>query len=180
MVPEIRARRPDLNLGEIAILYPAAFIGDEVATAAANNGYGVIRTDGNALYPRGSRLMRWLEQCAMWCCGGWRSGRPRVSRVIAEGTRLFHELLATDEDRLEFQRDLIATLWDRRDDTLSLHEWLVVLRDEIINPRPSVRLWGAQSPLRIAALTSANLPTFLQTRPSRMSHVSTVLIAWRA
>lgn len=135
LIPEIRARRPDLNVGEIAILYPAAFIGDEVATAAANNGYGMIRTDGNALYPRGSRLMRWLEQCAMWCCGGWRSGQPRVSRVIAEGARLFHELLATDDDRLEFQRDLIATLWDRRDDTLSLHDWLVSLRDEIIKPR---------------------------------------------
>lgn len=135
LIPEIRARRPDLNLGEIAILYPAAFIGDEVATAAANNGYGVIRTDGNALYPRGSRLMRWLEQSAMWCCGGWRSGQPRVSRVIAEGARLFYELLATDDDRLEFQRDLIATLWDRRDDTLSLHDWLVAMRDEIIKPR---------------------------------------------
>lgn len=135
LIPEIRARRPDLNVGEIAILYPAAFIGDEVATAAANNGYGVIRTDGNALYPRGSRLMRWLEQCAMWCCGGWRSGQPRVSRVIAEGARLFHELLATDDNRLEFQRDLIATLWDRRDDTLSLQDWLVALRDEIIKPR---------------------------------------------
>lgn len=135
LIPEMRARRPDLNLGEVAILYPAAFIGDEVATAAVNNGYGVIRTDGNALYPRGSRLMRWLEQCAMWCCGGWRSGQPRVARVIAEGARLFHELLATDDDRLQFQRDLIATLWDRRDDTLSLHDWLVALRDEIIKPR---------------------------------------------
>lgn len=30
---------------------------------------------------------------------------------------------------------MIATLWDRRDDTLSLHDWLVALRDEIIKPR---------------------------------------------
>lgn len=135
LIPDILARRPGLNLGEIAILYPAAFIGDEVATAATSNGYGLIRTDGNALYPRGSRLMRWLEQCAMWCCGGWRSGQPRVSRVISEGARLFHELLATDDDRLEFQRDLIVTLWDRRDEALSLHDWLVALRDEIIKPR---------------------------------------------
>lgn len=135
LIPAILARRPDLNLAEIAILYPAAFIGDEVATAAASNGYGVIRTDGNALYPRGSRLMRWLEQCAMWCCGGWRSGQPRVSRVISEGVRLFHELLATDDDRLEFQRDLIATLWYRRDEAFSLHDWLAALRDEIIKPR---------------------------------------------
>ncbi|WP_395495697.1 ATP-dependent helicase [Acetobacter sp. KSO5] len=135
LIPEILARRPGLNLSEIAILYPAAFIGDEVATAAMSHGYGVIRTDGNALYPRGSRLMRWLEQCAMWCCGGWRSGQPRVSRVISEGAGLFHELLATDDDRLEFQRDLIATLWDCRDEAFSLHDWLTALRDKIIKPR---------------------------------------------
>lgn len=135
LIPEILARRPGLNLSEIAILYPAAFIGDEVATAATSSGYGVIRTDGNALYPRGSRLMRWLEQCAMWCCGGWRSGQPRVSRVISEGARLFHELLATDYDRLEFQRDLISTLWDRRDEAFSLHDWLAAIRDEIIKSR---------------------------------------------
>lgn len=135
LIPEIFARRPGLNPGEIAILYPAAFIGDEVAAAATNNGYGVIRTDGNALYPRGSRLMRWLEQCAMWCCGGWRTGKPRVSRVVSEGAQLFHELLTTDDDRLEFQRDLIAALWDRRDETFGLYNWLVTMRDEIIKPR---------------------------------------------
>jgi superfamily I DNA/RNA helicase len=117
------------------VLYPAAFIGDEVASAAADNGYAVIRTDGNALYPRGRRLMRWLEQCAMWCCGGWRSGQPRISRVFAEGTRLFHEVVGSEEDRLEFQGSLIAALWDRRDDTISLHSWLIALREEIIRPR---------------------------------------------
>lgn len=134
LIPEMCARRPNLNLGEIAVLYPAAFIGDEVAFAAADNGYAVIRTDGNALYPRGSRLMRWLEQCAMWCCGGWRSGQPRISRVINGGVRLFHEVLGSDEDRLKFQRSLVAALWDRRDETISLHDWLFALRDEIIRP----------------------------------------------
>jgi DNA helicase-2/ATP-dependent DNA helicase PcrA len=135
LIPEILARRPGLNLGEIAILYPAAFIGDDLASAASSNGYSIIRTDGNALYPRGSRIMRWLEQCAMWCCGGWRSGQPRISRVITEGGRLFHELLNNDDDRLAFQRDIIATLWHRRDETFSLHGWLTALRDEIIQPR---------------------------------------------
>ncbi|WP_319567945.1 ATP-dependent helicase [Cohaesibacter marisflavi] len=134
LIPEICARRPDQNLGEIAVLYPAAFIGDEVASAAADNGYAVVRSDGNALYPRGSRLMRWLEQCAVWCCGGWRSGQPRITRVIAEGARLFHEVLGGEEDRLEFQSTLIDALWGRRDDTISLHDWLVALRDEIIRP----------------------------------------------
>lgn len=135
LIPEIRERRPDLNLGEIAVLYPAAFLGDEVATAAADNGYSIIRTDGNALYPRGSRLLRWLEQCAMWCCDGWRSGRPRLSRLVTEGARLFHEALVDEEDRLVFQRDLTAALWERRDETLGLHDWLAALRSDIIKPR---------------------------------------------
>ncbi|PNQ04015.1 ATP-dependent helicase [Sphingobium sp. SA916] len=135
LIPEIRERRPDLNLGEIAILYPAAFLGDEVAQAATANGISIIRTDGNSLYPRGSRLMRWLEQCAMWCCGGWRSGRPRLSRVIGDGARVFHEGITYEDARVEFQRDLTAALWDRRDETLGLHDWLASLRSDIIRPR---------------------------------------------
>ncbi|AXS39239.1 ATP-dependent helicase [Breoghania sp. L-A4] len=132
LIPEIRERRPDIILGEIAVLYPAAFLGDDVANAAAEYGYSVIRTDGNALYPRGSRLMRWLEQCAMWCCGGWRSGTPRLSRVVSEGTRLFYEAIADEDKRLAFQRDLTAALWDRRDESLGLYDWLTALRDDII------------------------------------------------
>lgn len=138
LISEIRERRPDINLGEIAVLYPAAFLGDEVANAAAEHGYSVIRTDGNALYPRGSRLMRWLEQCAMWCCGGWRSGMPRLSRVVSEGSRLFHEAIIDEDGRLAFQRDLTAALWDRRDETLGLYEWLTALRDDIIRPRVDI------------------------------------------
>lgn len=38
LISEIRERRPDINLGEIAVLYPAAFLGDEVANAAAEHG----------------------------------------------------------------------------------------------------------------------------------------------
>ena len=134
LIPEIRERRPDLDLGEVAVLYTAAFIGDEVANAAEGAGYSVTRTDANALYPRSSRLLRWLEQCAMWCCGGWRSGDPRLSRVIGEGSRLFHEVLIDDAARLEFQRALTAALWSRRDDTLGLCDWLTELREEIVAP----------------------------------------------
>ena len=135
LIPEIRERRPNMNFGEIAVLYPAAFLGDEVAKAAAEHGYSVIRTDGNALYPRGSKLMRWLEQCAMWCCGGWRSGTPLLSRVVSEGIRLFHEAITDEDEKLAFQRDLTAVLWNHRDEMLGLHNWLVVLRDGIIRSR---------------------------------------------
>lgn len=71
----------------------------------------------------------------MWCCGGWRSGTPRLSRVVSEGSRLFHEAMTDEDQRLAFQRDLTAALWDRREETLGLYEWLTALRDDIIRPR---------------------------------------------
>ncbi|MBA0166137.1 ATP-dependent helicase [Pectobacterium sp. CFBP8739] len=135
LIPEICERRPNISLGEIAVLYPAAFLGDEIASAATEHGYSVVRTDGNALYPRGSRLMRWLEQCAMWCCGGWRSGTPSLSRVISEGIRLFHESITNEDERLVFQSDLTAVLWGHRDEMLGLANWLAALRDDIIRAR---------------------------------------------
>lgn len=134
LLPEIQGRHPDLRLGEIAILYPAAWIGNAVAEAAEDHGFAYLRTDGNALYPRSSRLMRWLELCAVWCCGGWRPGQPRFSRIVNEGQRLFYEGLRTDDDLLAFQRELLETLWDRRDGNLLLSEWLAYLNEAVIEP----------------------------------------------
>jgi superfamily I DNA/RNA helicase len=132
VIPEIKERIPDLTPGEIAILYPAAFIGDDVANAAQNHEYAVVRADTNALYPRNSRLMRWLELCGVWCCEGWRTGTPRFRKLVNEGCRLFAEVVGTPEDRLSFQRALLGFLWARRDTATNLHSWLTGIRDEIL------------------------------------------------
>ncbi|MCB1467499.1 MAG: ATP-dependent helicase [Rhizobiaceae bacterium] len=134
LLPEIQARHADLRLGEIAILYPAAWIGNAIAEAAEDHGFAYLRTDGNALYPRSSRLMRWLELCAVWCCGGWESGQPRFSRVVNDGQRLFYEGLRTDDELLAFQRELLKILWDRRDGNLLLSNWLADLDEAVIEP----------------------------------------------
>ncbi|MCI0349265.1 MAG: hypothetical protein L0Z53_07565, partial [Acidobacteriales bacterium] len=115
---------PDLMLGDIAVLYPAAWIGDAVSQAAEQHGHGFIRTDTNALYPRSSRLMRWLELCAIWCCSGWRSGTPRWSMLVGEGCRIFAEAITSDEHRYNFQRNLLRLLWNRRDNAMNLNTWL--------------------------------------------------------
>jgi DNA helicase-2/ATP-dependent DNA helicase PcrA len=132
IVPNILERTPDLQLGRIAVLYPAAWIGDAVAAAAQRYDCGVIRTDTNALYPRSSRLMRWLELCAIWCCGGWRTGNPRFTKISAEGTRLFGDALVSDEARLEFKHGLLRELYSRRDNTLRLETWLSGIRDNLL------------------------------------------------
>lgn len=132
VLPAARQRIPDLTPGQIAILYPAATIGDDVAEAAQRHGFGTIRTDTNALYPRSSRLLRWLERCAIWCCNGWQSGNPRFSRLVNEGRRIFAEALVTEERQLEFQRKLLHLLWSSRDGTIDLHVWLCEMRDGLI------------------------------------------------
>ena len=132
VLPEVIERIPELKLGRIAILYPAAWIGDAVANAAQEHGFGTIRSDTNALYPRSSRLMRWLELCAVWCCDGWQSGTPQFSKLVAEGNRIFAEVLFSDKTRLAFRRRLLSLLWERRDSTASLHAWLQDLRESLV------------------------------------------------
>ena len=134
LLPEAFARIPDLTRDKVAILYPVARIGDAIARAAEEHGFEIIRTDGNAIYPRWNRLIRWLEQCALWCCNGWRTGIPRLSKIVAEGVGILSEVLVSDDDKLNFQRDLLTLLWARRDSRLNLHRWLVDLREELLTP----------------------------------------------
>jgi DNA helicase-2/ATP-dependent DNA helicase PcrA len=132
LLPEIQARIHGLRLGDIAVLYPAAWIGDAVAAAAQAVDIPTLRSDTNALYPRGSRLMRWLEQCAEWCCGGWKSGSPRFGRLVNEGQRLFTEALTSEVEQAKFRRDLVQSLWKRRSSTATLHRWLEELCEELV------------------------------------------------
>ncbi len=133
LLPEAQARMPGLAAGDIGILYQKAEIGDPVAEAAKAHGYPVIRTDTNALYPRSSRLMRWLESCAVWCCGGWQTGRPRFSRLAAEGLRIFAEAVARPESKVAFQRDLMQFLWETRDSALPVSSWIKDIRRALVD-----------------------------------------------
>lgn len=134
LLPQALARHPRLGYRDVAVLYPAAWIGDAVASAAQVAGIPLIRTDGNALYPRSSRLMQWLEVCSQWCCGGWRTGKPRFTRLVKEGKRLFAEALHSDERMADFHCRLIATLWGSRGASQNLHVWLEGLRGHVIEP----------------------------------------------
>lgn len=124
LLPESLERCDGLGLGDVAVLYQAAYLGDMVADAARELGLPYVRTDGNALYPRSSRLMQWLESCGRWCCGGWRSGNPRFSRLMSDGHRLFATALCSDAERTAFHRAVVEVLWRTRNPALSLHDWL--------------------------------------------------------
>lgn len=134
LLPQALARHPDLQLGDVAILYPAAWLGNTLVPAIQQAGLPFIRTDNNALYSRSSRLMHWLEQCATWCCGGWQNGSPLFSRLANAGKRLFSNAIQSDAQATEFHRELITKLWTSRDGTLSLLEWLTDFRDRLLDP----------------------------------------------
>ena len=135
ILPKAYERMPELTPGRVAVLYPAAWIGDEVARQAEQHGFQIVRTDRNALYPRSSRLMRWLEDCAVWCCQGWHAGTPRFSTIFADGIRIFAEAVHSEDERRAFQRHLAESLWGLRDPSLVLHHWLQRVRDEVLQER---------------------------------------------
>ncbi len=72
-----RGFQPD----QIAILYRAAWLGDKVAEALGRTDTALVRTDGNALVKRSSRLARFVEACAGWVTGGWHSCAAALMRA---------------------------------------------------------------------------------------------------
>ncbi len=70
----------------------------------------------------------------MWCCEGWKTGKPGVKNIISEGARLFHEGVVDEDAKLIFRRCLLTILWEQRDADVALDEWLGVLRSEVVYP----------------------------------------------
>ncbi len=133
ILPDVMNRDPNLTLGQIAVLYQKAEIGNDVAEAATAAGIETVRTDGNAMYPRSSRIIRWLELCTIWSCGGWRTGEPRFSRITADAMRLLSDVLVSDDDKICFQKSLIRFLWNRRDPNESLYNWISAFKTEFLD-----------------------------------------------
>ena len=133
VLPDVMNRIPDLTLGKIAILYQTAKIGNDVANAAEAVGIEYVRTDGNALYPRYSRVMRWLELCAIWSCGGWRNGEPRLARIVADAMHVFADVLVSVDQKKLFQRSLVQFLWIHRNADERLYDWMQHLKLELLD-----------------------------------------------
>jgi len=68
-------------LGDIAVLYSDKNVGNVIAAAASANGYSFQRIDAGAPYVK-SQLMRWVEDCAAWCSGGWIQVTPKLGDLL--------------------------------------------------------------------------------------------------
>jgi hypothetical protein len=118
LIPQALASGVARNLGEIAILYRDKRQGDVAAECSANTGLDFIRVDANAPY-RCTPMTMWLEGCAAWCAGGWKTGEPGLSDLLARW-RAFNGSVGSDAESLERSRELVRFLFSHRDTDESL------------------------------------------------------------
>jgi DNA helicase-2/ATP-dependent DNA helicase PcrA len=122
LIPEALGRRDGRELSDVAVLYLNKNDGDVIETAAKQAGLKVIRTDKGAPY-RKTGLIRWLEDCADWCAGGWKTGEPRLSVLILTWLA-FNVSLAPDSARATLRRMLVTFLFAHRQPDVPVRTWL--------------------------------------------------------
>lgn len=122
IIPAVLKEAPDLVMGKIAVLYSDRNDGTEIAKAAEAAKLKYIRIDAGAAYRR-TPLMRWLEDCAAWCVSGWKSQVPPLSGLIKKWLS-FNRSAKSDTDRAVLRQKFVTFLFDHRDPSISLREWL--------------------------------------------------------
>lgn len=122
LIPAARARVGNCALNEVAVLYLDKNDGDVIAAAAQRAGFQYVRVDRGAAYRR-TELLRWIEDCAAWCAGGWKQGKPRLSGLIAAWLR-FNRSVRNEKDRLQLRSELVRFLFEHRDVTGLASKWL--------------------------------------------------------
>jgi DNA helicase-2/ATP-dependent DNA helicase PcrA len=87
--------------------------------------------DKGAPYPK-TQLLRWLEDCAAWCAGGWKSGQPRLSSLVRSWLA-FDVSSKSDSDRTRLRRSLVTFLFAHRQPGASLYAWLKEFTTALLN-----------------------------------------------
>lgn len=122
IIPAALKRRKGRKLGDIGIIYLSQFDGEKIAQAVAAAGIEYVRFDQGNPYPR-TPVILWLEDCASWCAGGWRSGEPRLSALL-HGWMRFNPSLKKDSESAECRQGLVKFLFNTRTPDMRLLEWL--------------------------------------------------------
>lgn len=123
IIPRILALDPSSTLGDIGVLYIDKNDGDRIAEKVAQECLQYIRVDGNAPYNK-NQLTLWIENCAMWCSGGWLKGSPKFSD-IGHTFSSFYLNSNISEAKLEIMKlNLFKFLFRSRDVELKLSDWL--------------------------------------------------------
>ena len=131
LIPEALARVEGLQLGEVAILYLDRNDGDVIAQKATEHHFPTMRVDKGAPYPK-TPLTRWLEDCSAWCGGGWRTGTPRLSSLLATCASILKVHALADPRWHEQKVRLVRFLLSRRQPDRPLRDWLTAFTRECL------------------------------------------------
>jgi DNA helicase-2/ATP-dependent DNA helicase PcrA len=105
-----------------AVLYRTARLGNKIANALKIANIPFVRSDGNALVRRNSRLARFIE-CARWATGGWREGDPPFARLLRQALSLVFGHLVRDAEEQLVSAQLIALLERSVGSSEMVHIW---------------------------------------------------------
>ncbi len=154
VVPAMLEANPAWKPGDIALLYRTLNEGTPIAKAADALGLNYFRLDNGSPIKR-SRLSEWLIDAAKWCSGGWETGAVTLSQLL-KAWRLMRRSLIRERDALAERTELISTLFAHRDSSITLYQWLVVLRDSVLNEALSEEPGLADEKDNLAALIKAS------------------------
>lgn len=129
LIPAALAAKEGRQLGDIAVLYRNRNVGDVAAIEAVKAKYPFVRIDNAAPY-RKVPLTSWVEDCAIWCAGGWKVSSPPLHDLQGRWIS-FHEGLSDKEAR-DLAARLTRFLWQHRSDGAAL-DFVATLRTEFLN-----------------------------------------------
>lgn len=131
IIPEILSRDSSNTLGDIGILYIDKNDGDCIAERVIKEGYPYLRVDGNAPYNK-NKLTVWIENCAIWCSGGWVHGKPRLFEIESVFISFCLNLNITERNLETKKLNFFNFLFKYKDSEIGLNEWLDEFHEYVI------------------------------------------------
>lgn len=129
LVPAAVAAKEGRQLGDIAVLYRNRNVGDVAAIEAVKAKYPFVRIDNAAPY-RKVPLTSWVEDCAIWCAGGWKVSAPPLHDLQGRWIS-FHGGLP-DKAARDVAARITRFLWTHRGNGPAL-DFVSALRTELLD-----------------------------------------------
>ncbi|MCB9653808.1 MAG: ATP-dependent helicase [Deltaproteobacteria bacterium] len=109
--------------GQIAVLYPTQHEGKALEAAFVSHALPFVRLDRGAGYRR-TPFIRLTEDLAAWCHGGWRTGRPPLSGLLAKWKAILCERGISGADQRAARLSLVQFMFAARDPEGPTRTWL--------------------------------------------------------
>ena len=130
LIPAALERGDKRQIGDVAIIYIDYNDGNLVSGVASAAGLEFVRIDSGAPIPT-TPMIRWLQDCAEWCAGGWQRSQPKLRELISSWLRFIPSRRQTS-DQLELQRSLVTFLFANRDPDKTLSSWLQGIERDLL------------------------------------------------